>query len=154
MVQATRPNEHMRLPLIFAVLALTLSACQSQPTVSAGDEAMKHAVILPAGDLDTDRGTLRRLYAEARALARPERCENNGDCAAAPLGAKACGGPQEYLVYCRRSTDVAALRGKLVQVERFEKAFNREHGIGSTCEYIMEPAVACASGKCQVVAAP
>ncbi|MBN1208668.1 MAG: hypothetical protein JXB05_27655 [Myxococcaceae bacterium] len=43
---------------------------------------------------------LQDLESQARSLAVAEGCSDASSCKAAPVGAMACGGPRDYLVYC------------------------------------------------------
>jgi len=105
----------------------------------------------PAGEqgVASDSTTLARLEAEARALARAEGCEAAGDCRVAPVGARPCGGPRDYLVYCARRTDSAALFRKLAELQRAEQAYNERQGLMGTCEFRTPPGVALAGGACR-----
>ena len=102
-----------------------------------------------SGDEARDRALLERLEREARALATTSGCESATSCKAAPVGAKACGGPRGYLVYCVRSTDEPALLAKLDTLQRLEREFNTRHNIISTCEFISPPEVEVAGGVCR-----
>jgi hypothetical protein len=64
-----------------------------------------------------------------------------GQCRTAPVGSRACG-PRYYLVYCSRTTDSAALFGKLNAVAAAEREFSAKYQIVSTCEFRMPPNVA------------
>jgi hypothetical protein len=108
----------------------------------------------PSGNEATDRATLERMKQQTRALARTGGCAAAGDCAAQPLGVRACGGPSEYVVHCPRTTDVAALRSAAAAVEQAERAFNARYGLVSTCEVIMPPALGLVDGQCRDVTPP
>ena len=105
----------------------------------------------PAGDqvVASDSATLARLETEARALARSDGCEAAGECRAAPLGARPCGGPRAYLVYCARRTDSVALFRKLAELQRAEQAYNERQGLMGTCEFRTPPGVALVGGACR-----
>ena len=109
----------------------------SEPRLSAG------------GDQAADRAALDRLKAEARALAHVTGCTSSGQCAVQALGERACGGPEEYVVYCPRSTDVAALARKADELARASRAFNAKYQIVSTCEYRVAPVPALVGGSCR-----
>jgi hypothetical protein len=96
-----------------------------------------------------DQAELARLEAEARALVDTVGCTQPGDCRSAPVGAKACGGPRTYVVYCASTTDTAALFRKLEQHRRAEAAFNRKYGRPSTCDVAMPPQTELAGGTCR-----
>ena len=93
---------------------------------------------------------IQRLYKEAYAMASTGGCAASGDCRAAPVGSKPCGGPWEYMVYCRLSTDTLRLRTVLAELERRQREYNRKNQIGSICDMIMEPALTLSAGRCAV----
>jgi len=88
------------------------------------------------------------LEEQAKAIVRTDGCSAEGDCNTAPVGSRGCGGPRYYLVYCSRTTDVAALTRKLDEVAAAERAFNIKYQIGSTCEFRMPPAIGLVAGAC------
>jgi hypothetical protein len=98
--------------------------------------------------LTTQEARVRELEQQARALARTDGCDQASQCATAPVGAKACGGPRTYLVYCRATTDEAALLRALDELKRAEEAYNRAAGIASDCMFVTPPAVRLEGGAC------
>lgn len=93
------------------------------------------------------------LESEARKLASTTGCARASQCRTAPLGAKACGGPRAYLVYCPFSTDTVALFRKLGELERAEQEYNRRSGMASTCEFLTPPATGVVGGRCAAIEA-
>jgi hypothetical protein len=98
---------------------------------------------------ESDRAAIERLEQEARTLANPAGCAESGQCRAMPVGAKACGGPRYYLLYCPLTTDAAALQRKLDEVRAAEQQFNQTYGMMSDCSFVGEPALTSAGGSCQ-----
>ncbi|MGI9045076.1 MAG: hypothetical protein ACR2GK_13275 [Gemmatimonadaceae bacterium] len=96
----------------------------------------------------SDWAAIEKLEGEAKARATTTGCTAAGDCRAAPVGSRACGGPRYYLPYCAKSTDSAALYQKLDQVAAAEHAYNKKYEIVSTCEFRMPPAVGVTGGAC------
>jgi hypothetical protein len=137
-----------------AALVLVLAACATQPAASdVGDSPATSATTPVAGTQDGgDRAAIERLKVDARAIARTTGCGPAGQCASIGLGVRACGGPSEYVVYCPASTDTAALRRKVAEVERAERAFNEKYGLASTCEFRMPPTLEVSGGSCRAVA--
>jgi hypothetical protein len=87
--------------------------------------------------------------ASARALAHPEGCATASACAAAPLGAKACGGPREYVIYCRTTTDEAKLLAALEAARQAEQRYNELTHAVSDCSLLLAPETfAIQEGKC------
>jgi hypothetical protein len=91
---------------------------------------------------------IRDLEQQARALAKTDGCDQAGQCATAPVGAKACGGPRTYLVYCRATTDEATLLRALDELKRAEEEYNRVTGGVSDCMLVTPPAVRLEGGAC------
>jgi hypothetical protein len=130
--------------LVFAGL---FAACAT-PKSDAPADTGAAAAPAPGAQGDADSVAVARLEAEARALVRDSTCANDSQCSAAPLGARACGGPRDYLPYCRLSTDTVALFAKLAELETAEKAWNEKKGAMSTCEFREPPKVGVAGGRC------
>jgi hypothetical protein len=96
-----------------------------------------------------EQGRMARLEREARAIAKTTGCSTTSACRTAPVGARACGGPRSYIVYCAASTDTVALFRKLRELERVEKAYNDKSGMMSTCEMRLPPTAALVGGVCR-----
>ena len=154
------PTARRRVVLLVASALLAAVACRVEPVTAdggpegdaPGDGTQPPASQTPValtGDQAADRAQLARLEEEAKRLARTDGCRTAGDCAAAPVGAKACGGPRYYLPYCRLSTDSAALYRKLGEIERFERAFNERYDVASTCEFVVPPDLQVVAGACR-----
>ena len=92
-----------------------------------------------------------KTNADARALARADGCSSADQCRSAPVGARPCGGPRDYIVYCPRTTDSAALFRKLEQLRQAEIEYNRKTGLASTCEFRTPPVVGLEAGQCKSV---
>jgi len=76
------------------------------------------------------------------AARRPEQCH------VVPLGAKACGGPQDYLIYSSAISDGRKLQELARQYAEAEEKYNRVTGAASTCSHVMPPRVQLDKGKC------
>lgn len=139
---------------LVAVLSVALGCAQSGPReVSPSADSLPAAdvgTLTPtlSGDQATDRARLDSLDGVARGLARTDGCNSAESCATIALGSKACGGPREYLVYCRVSTDTLALARAVELVNRLEREFNERYQVVSNCMMILEPGVALEGGAC------
>ena len=102
----------------------------------------------PAGSQQSEWAAIEKLEAEAKAIAKTAGCSTAGECRAAPVGSRACGGPRYYIPYCAKTTDSVALYGKLDEVARAEQAYNKKHNVMSTCEFRMPPTVGVVAGSC------
>ena len=120
--------------LISLALAVSVSAC-----VPNGQTPTK----------ESDWAAIQQLEAQARTLAKTDGCSVSSDCAAAAIGRKACGGPRDFLVYCRKTTDVPALNAKLDEIVKAETAYNTRYDLMSTCEMRVPPVVEASGGACR-----
>ena len=96
----------------------------------------------------SDWAAIEKIEAEAKSIAKTAGCTASGDCRAAPVGSRACGGPRYYIPYCAKTTDSVALFRKLDEVAKAEQAYNRKYNLASTCEFRMPPTVTVAGGSC------
>lgn len=110
------------------------------------------ALETPSIDRPVSEARVQELEQQARALARTDGCDQPARCATAPVGAKACGGPRTYLVYCRATTDEAALLRTLDALKRTEEEYNRAAGLVSDCMLVTPPAVRVEGGACMAAA--
>ena len=154
-----RPPPRVRWLLLLSLLLPSLAACRAERVTDARDGGPSFGQPGPdvrlgqplSGDQSADRAHLARLEERAKAIATTTGCATASACAAAPVGAKACGGPRYYLPYCPLGTDVGALTATLADIERFERAFNERYGLASTCEFVMPPTLELAAGACRAV---
>ena len=123
-----------------ACVVLSAAACAAPGSASVGD---------PSTDTAVARAQLVRLEAEAKALVRTDGCNATGLCRTAPVGAKGCGGPRLYFVYCAATTDSAALFRKLDELKAAEIKFNQAVNTISTCEFRTPPGVLAEGGSCR-----
>src|SRR5688572_1044795 len=130
----------MRPVRVWVVAAGLAAACARQEEPPA--------VETPSINPAVGEARVRELEQQARALARTEGCDQPSQCATAPVGAKACGGPRTYLVYCRATTDETALLRALDELKRAEEQYNKVAGIGSDCTFVTPPEVHLEGGAC------
>ncbi len=101
-----------------------------------------------------DATELATLETEARELVNAGGCTDVSQCRTAPVGARACGGPRDYVVYCAESTDEDALLRALDRLARREERFNRQCGVVSICIFLSPPEVELVGDVCQAVTPP
>jgi len=124
------------------------SSCTQAPAAGTGPGAdpSPGSEVAP-GTKDVDWAAIVKLENEAKAIARVSGC-TSGECRAAAVGSRACGGPRYYIPYCAKTTDSVALFAKLGEVAKAEQAYNTKYQIASTCEFRMPPAVDVVAGSC------
>ena len=121
------------------VMCLTAASCVASGASGVADPS----------DTAGARAQLVRLEAEAKALVKTDGCGASNQCRTAPVGARACGGPRLYFVYCAATTDSVALFRKLDELKAAEIKFNESVGAISTCEFRTPPNVAAQGGSCR-----
>ena len=141
--------------VVFVAGALLVGCVQRAPesarVESAGASAASVVSSTFADSAEGDQPRIPRLEREARAIAKIAGCSSVGACRTAPVGARSCGGPRTYLVYCGASTDTVALFRKLHELEAAEKAYNEKSGLMSTCEMRIAPRTVLDAGSCREV---
>ena len=89
-------------------------------------------------------GLLQQLRAEIGTAA----CDSAQQCKTIAVGHKACGGPETYLAWSRKTGDGAKIR-HLAEAQRAQrKAENEASGMLSTCSAVMDPGATCSAGRC------
>jgi hypothetical protein len=89
--------------------------------------------------------TLARIHA----LAGTPNCSSDEQCHALPLGARACGGPESYLVWSSARTSQAEIEALGERYKEERRAANKASGLMSTCQFLMDPGAVCRAGTCQ-----
>lgn len=103
-------------------------------------------VMNPGGSTGDDRSSA--LLAEVQRLAKSGGCAREGDCQTLPVGRKACGGPRTYVVFCATSTDVAALKRKIAELDALDQAA-AARGAVSDCMLALRPTPVLEGGVCR-----
>ena len=137
--------------LATAIAVVAVLACASQRDdglSTSADLAENDGGLVMHPDAHTDP-VIRGLEREAMLLAKTTGCSAPGQCAAAPVGSRPCGGPRYYLAYCPLTTDADALFAKLAQIRAAEEEYNRRHQLVSTCEFRMPPELELGNGACR-----
>jgi hypothetical protein len=124
------------------------AAPEGNPAISPIERVGQQVPESDTGALGGERARLAQLEREARAIAKTTGCSSVSACRTAPVGAKACGGPRSYIVYCAASTDTTALFRKLRELETAEKAYNKKSGMMSTCEFRLPPKTVLNGERC------
>ena len=135
-------------------IAAILVACSQRTPGAPSDPGSGPVKFTITGDQKADWAQIVAIEAEAKALVDTTGCASAGECRTAPVGSRGCGGPRYYLVYCSRTTDSAALYGKLAAVADAEQKYNTSYKIVSTCEFRMPPTVALSGGSCRAQPTP
>jgi len=130
------------------VVSIALASCMKNSTTAAND-ATPPSNSGSASTQESDWGQIEKLEGDAKALAKVDGCTASADCATGAIGRKACGSPRDFLVYCKKTTDVAALNAKLEEIVKAETAYNTKYQVVSTCELRVAPDVEAVGGSCR-----
>ena len=78
-------------------------------------------------------------------------CDANSTCEFIAFGSKACGGPQEFLVF-PSTVDLDYLTEKVNNYNALENAYNMTYGIVSDCMAVLPPEnIGCVNGVCTIL---
>jgi hypothetical protein len=109
-------------------------------------------LVLPAcAGYAGDKEEAERLRREITGLIGAAPCNNLVNCRVIGLGARPCGGPEEYVAYStwskRDEIETRALEYNFLRQELIAR-----EGVAGICVVLPEPKAACVSGRC--IAAP
>ena len=134
--------------IAFLLLAPLLCGALSASAAADGGAGTRPAAT-PVPIAAQDGDTLPRI----RALVGVPSCSADAQCKTLALGARPCGGPEDYLAYSSTRTPEAELRA-LADVYRAERhAANSRSGMMSNCRVRLEPGAVCRAGVCTLDAA-
>lgn len=87
---------------------------------------------------------------EIKRLIGTPTCSDNAQCRSLPVGALACGGPQEYLPYSTAKSDEKALLALAERSKTERQAEISRSGEMSICIHRPDPGAVCVAGACQL----
>ncbi len=135
---------------VMAALALS-GACAVEPPAQGLGGAATPAPAKSRAVTGDAVNASRQAVAQAIALS----CSQQTDCATIGIGARACGGPEQYLAYSLRQTAAPALQQANDRYARLRRQQLEARGEMSTCEVLPDPGALCsAAGQCQLQAPP
>lgn len=78
-------------------------------------------------------------------------CDENASCSSIAFGSKACGGPQEFLVF-PSTVDLDYLTEQVNNYNSMENSYNLTYNIVSDCMAVMPPEnIGCIDGVCTII---
>jgi hypothetical protein len=124
-----------RFYLIGLLLSVGLVAC------SDNEVAEEPGDILQTEDREA-------LLAEIRRVAGPAYASSNDQCKVVGIGAKACGGPERYMLYSTETTDEGRFLELIERYNALARAEVQETGEVSDCAVVPEPVAYLRNGVC------
>ncbi|SIQ19092.1 hypothetical protein SAMN05880574_10775 [Chryseobacterium sp. RU37D] len=143
-------NIFFQIPSLALFASLTIISCNT--TQKADANLPKDISERPADENSQkyDQAQLDKIKASIESEIAKEKCTDANEWTFAPMGAKACGGPQLYIAYPKKME--AALLPKINDYTEKVKAFNQKYNIVSDCMMIMPPtSIKCKDGKAELV---
>ncbi|WP_415328816.1 hypothetical protein [Chryseobacterium sp. MMS23-Vi53] len=140
----------MKIPVLALCTVLFMASCSS--TKNANTNLPIDISERPADENSQkyDQAQLDKIKASIETEISKEKCENANDWAFAPMGAKACGGPQSYIAYPKKLE--ATILTKINDYTEKVKAFNQKYNIMSDCMMVNPPtSIKCVKGKAELV---
>lgn len=129
------------LTIAVGFLLLTFQNCGSS------DEAELRSA---GGGSASTETQIQKRYDELRDLSANDlNCASVADCEAIPLGAKACGGPADYLVASVKNAHYEEILDLAEELAEIQSKYLVDNQVIGTCDYRMPPDLECAASKCQ-----
>jgi hypothetical protein len=132
----------MKKTLTLSLLVLSLTGCA---TVPADKDNLATQLDGPLAQLQLDT---RQLQLRLERLTEDKTCEQDNQCKVIGVGARPCGGPDQYLLYSTLHTDEKMLSYTNDRYQKLKKQQNEKLGLMSTCQMLMPPVSACIENKC------
>jgi len=124
---------------LFLILLCGLAACTTEPKQAPADSAPPVVALQPSATVS-----------EIKRLIGSPTCSDNAQCRSLPVGALACGGPQDYLPYSTVQTDERQLRTLAERSKTERQAQIKSSGEMSICIHRPDPGAVCVAGSCQL----
>lgn len=134
----------MKKTLTLAVLVLSLTGCA---TVPANKDSLTTQLDGPLAQLQLDT---RQLQLRLERLTENKECEQDNQCKVIGVGARPCGGPDQYLIYSTQHTDEKMLSYTNERYQKLKKQQNEKLGLMSTCQMLLPPVSACVAKTCVI----
>jgi len=143
-------NLFLKISALVFCASLTLVSCNTAKNANAN--LPKDISERPADENSQkyDQAQLDKIKASIETEISKEKCADANEWTFAPMGAKACGGPQSYVAYPKKLE--ATILPKINDYTEKVKAFNQKYNIMSDCMMIMPPtSIKCVNGKAELV---
>lgn len=137
-------------PVIVLCTTLTLVSCNTSKNANTN---LPIDIANRPVDEDSqkyEQAQLDRLKASIESEVSGEKCSDISEWAFTPMGAKPCGGPQQYIAYPKK-IETAFLQRVNDYTEKV-RAFNEKYNIMSDCVAITPPtSIKCIHGKVKLI---
>lgn len=135
--------------LFGTIIALTAAVIIGFQNCSSSEYQSVKNGQAPTGS-DADLKSIQDLYTLIRSLSAEDlHCVQDADCTMVGLGAKPCGGPHEYVVASELSANHSRIDGLAKDLADYERQYNNDNELSSTCDVQVAPRPACFQGTCK-----
>lgn len=134
----------MKKTLTLSLLVIALTGCA---TVPGDKDNLSTQLDGPLAQLQLDT---RQLQMRLERLTENKECQQDNQCKVIGVGARPCGGPDQYLIYSTLHTDEKMLSYTSERYQKLKKQQNEKLGLMSTCQMLMPPVSACIENKCAI----
>ena len=137
----SRPaREDGAMKKLLLVLVFGCAACTTQAQDPSAGKAGADVAPSPSGNILADI---------KRAIGTPS-CSSNADCRTLPVGAMACGGPEDYVAWSTVNASEKQLRALSARSKTVRQADLQRSGEMSICRHTPDPGASCVAGTCQL----
>ncbi len=141
------------IPLLILVgSALSLVSCKSSKDLKDTNTLPKDFYDRPVSESSKayDEITLENLKTAIETAISKEKCTNILEWSFSPMGAKPCGGPNEYIAYPKKLE--SSILEKIKNYTTKQEEYNKKYNITSDCIIPKEPSsLECQNGKAILV---
>ena len=129
---------------LILILLLSCAGCTAVDTIPAPKTAVAAKASAP---MDEDAASL--LVRIRNTIGSPS-CTTSAECKTVAVGARACGGPDGYLVYSTSTTPTATIEALAARHAERKRAAMSASGIVSTCNITSDPGAVCEQSVCLI----
>jgi hypothetical protein len=90
----------------------------------------------------------KQLYQRLQKLTHDKTCQQDQECKVIGIGARACGGPDQFIVYSENHTDGKMLAITSERYAKLKKEKQSKLGVVGTCQVLETPIAACQANNC------
>lgn len=98
--------------------------------------------------VEVPAGSTAALWQQIQAANTDRSCNSDSECHSIGVGAKSCGGPENYIAWSSKNNNGAKLKSLVELHSSARRADNNSQGTMSTCIAISDPGAVCRAGTC------
>lgn len=151
----------MRIWLFTLPLILSLSACSKdeQQATSTQDSAAQKLVTTEAAPIEQTllepqapaAQDIETLKAQLEQLTQDKPCQQSAECRVLPVGHRACGGPDGFVIFSTQNNDAQTIENIVETISNLQRQRNIAEQRMSICQHLTVPAAQCIANQCTAV---